>query len=112
MLIHRAQTVFFASVASVAQIVPPDFVIRETELMSVLSFIANTQWHSQTTLNDDIVDPVDLSFDQIYDPALPRPRRSTQKIMKFSGLAITLLEYDKLPSKSYTAFQHPCSRAA
>ena len=27
MLIHRAQTVFSASVASVAQIVPPDFVI-------------------------------------------------------------------------------------
>lgn len=70
MLIHRAQTVFFASVASVAQIVPPDFVIRETELKSVLSFIANTQGHSQTTLTDDIVDPVDLSFDQIYDPAL------------------------------------------
>ena len=70
MLIHRAQTVFFASVASVAQIVPPDFVIRETELKSVLSFIANTQGHSQTTFTDDIVDPVDLSFDQIYDPAL------------------------------------------
>ena len=69
MLIHRAQAVFFASVASVAQIVPPDFVIRETELKSVLSFIANTQGHSQTTLTDDIVDPVDLSFDQIYDPA-------------------------------------------
>ena len=67
MLIHRAQTVFFASVASVAQIVPPDFVIRETELKSVLSFIANTQGHSQTTFTDDIVDPVDLSFDQIYD---------------------------------------------
>ena len=60
---------FFASVASVAHIVPPDFVIRETELKSVLSFIANTQWHSQTTLNDDIVYPVDLSFDQIYGPA-------------------------------------------
>jgi hypothetical protein len=70
MLIHRAQTVFFASVASVAQIVPPDFVTRETELKSVLSFIANTQGHSQTTFTDDIVDPVDLSFDQIYDPAL------------------------------------------
>ena len=70
MLIQRAQTVFFASVASVAQIVPPDFVIRETELKSVLSFIANTQGHSQTTFTDDIVDPVDLSFDQIYDPAL------------------------------------------
>ena len=61
---------FSASVASVAQIVPPDFVIRETELKSVLSFIANTQVHSQTTFTDDIVDPVDLSFDQIYDPAL------------------------------------------
>ena len=69
MLIHRAQAVFFASVANVAQIVPPDFVIRETELKSVLSFIANTQGHSQTKLIDDIVDPVDLSFDQIYDPA-------------------------------------------
>ena len=61
---------FSASVASVAQIVPPDFVIRETELKSVLSFIANTQGHPQTTFTDDIVDPVDLSFDQIYDPAL------------------------------------------
>ena len=49
---------------------PPDFVIRETELKSVLSFIANTQGHSQTTFTDDIVDPVDLSFDQIYYPAL------------------------------------------
>ena len=68
MLIHRAQTVFFASVASVAQIVPPDFVIRETELKSVLSFIANTQALSNN-ITDDIVDPVDLSFDQIYDPA-------------------------------------------
>ena len=56
---------FFASVASVAQIVLPDFVIRETELKSVLSSIANTQGHSQTTFTDDIVDPVDLSFDQI-----------------------------------------------
>lgn len=61
---------FFASVASVAQIVPPDFVIRETELKSVLSFIVNTQGRSQTTFTDDIVDPVDLSFDQIYDLAL------------------------------------------
>ena len=56
---------FSASVASVAQIVPPDFVIRETELQSVLSFIANTQGYSQTTFTDNIVDPVDLSFDQI-----------------------------------------------
>ena len=54
MLIHRAQTVFSASVASVAQIVPPDFVIREAELKSVLSFTANSReqskQHSQTTL--------------------------------------------------------------
>ena len=56
---------FSASVASVAQIVPPDFVIRETELKSVLSFIANIQGYSQTTFTDNIVDPVDLSFDQI-----------------------------------------------
>ena len=61
---------FFASVASVAQIVPPDFVIRETELKSVLSFIANTQGYSQTTFTDNVVDPVDLAFDQAYDPAL------------------------------------------
>ena len=66
----KGATVFFASVASVAQIVPPDFVIRETELKSVLSFIANTQGHSQTTFTDDILDLVDLSFDQTYDPAL------------------------------------------
>jgi len=62
--------VFSASVASVAQIVPPNFVIRETELKSVLSFIANTQGYSQTTFTDNIVDPVDLSFDQIYEQAL------------------------------------------
>lgn len=61
---------FSASVASVAQIVPPDFVIRETELKSVLSFIANTQEHSQTTFTDNVVDPVDLAFDQVYEPAL------------------------------------------
>ena len=61
---------FFASVASVAQIVPPDFVIRETELKSVLSFIANTQGYSQTTFTDNVVDPVDVAFDQVYDPAL------------------------------------------
>ena len=61
---------FSASVASVAQIVPPNFVIRETELKSVLSFIANTQGYYQTTFTDNIVDPVDLSFDQIYDQAL------------------------------------------
>ena len=106
---------FSASVASVAQIVPPEFLIRETELKSVLSFIANTQGQSQTTFTDNVLDPVDLAFGQVYDQALEakaKAIRSTQKIMKFSGLAITLLEYDKLPSKSYTAFQHPCSRAA
>ena len=69
MLIHRAQTVFFASVASVAQIVPPDFVIRETELKSVLSFIADTQGRSQTTFTDNVVNPVDLAFGRVYDPA-------------------------------------------
>jgi hypothetical protein len=37
--------VLSASVASVAQIVPPEFLIRETELKSVLSFIANTHGH-------------------------------------------------------------------
>jgi len=62
--------VFSASVASVAQIVPPDFVIRENKLTSVLLFIANTQWHSQSTFTYNIVDPVDLSLDQTYDPAL------------------------------------------
>ena len=67
MLIHRAQTVFSASVA---QIVPPDFVIRETELKSVLSFIANTHGQSQTSFTDNVVDPVDLDFDQVYDQAL------------------------------------------
>ena len=106
---------FSASVASVAQIVPPEFLIRETELKSVLSFIANTHGQSQTTFTDNVLDPVDLAFGQVYDQALEakaKAIRSTQKIMKFSGLAITLLEYDKLPSKSYTAFQHPCSRAA
>ena len=106
---------FSASVASVAQIVPPEFLIRETELKSVLSFIANTHGHSQTTFADNVLDPVDLAFGRVYDQTLEakaKAIRSTQKIMKFSGLAITLLEYDKLPSKSYTAFQHPCSRAA
>lgn len=53
-----------------AQIVPPDFVIRETELKSVLSFIANTQGHSQTSVTYNVVDPVDLAFDQVYDQAL------------------------------------------
>ena len=61
---------FSASVASVAQIVPPDFVIRETELKSVLSFIANTYGQSQTTFTENVVDPVDLAFDQVYDQAL------------------------------------------
>ena len=61
---------FSASVASVAQIVPPDFVIRETELKSVLSFIANTHGQSQTSITDNVVDPVDLDFDQVYDQAL------------------------------------------
>ena len=53
-----------------AQIVPPDFVIRETELKSVISFIADTQGQSQTTFTDHVVDPVDLAFDQVYDQAL------------------------------------------
>ena len=53
-----------------AQIVPPDFVIRETELKSVFSFIANTHGHSQTTFTNNVVDPVDLAFDQVYDHAL------------------------------------------
>ena len=61
---------FSASVASVAQIVPPDFVIREAELKSVLSFTAYSRDQSKTTFTDNFVDPVDLSFDQIYDPAL------------------------------------------
>ena len=62
---------FSASVASVAQIVPPEFLIRETELKSVLSFIANTQgYYSQTTFTDNVFDPVDLAFDQVYDAAL------------------------------------------
>ena len=103
-----------ASVASVAQIVPPEFLIRETELKSVLSFIANTHGQSQTTFTDNVLDPVDLAFGRFYDKALEakaKAIRSTQKIMKFSGLAITLLEYDKLPSKSYIMFLHPCLRA-
>ena len=105
---------FSPSVASVAQIVPPEFLIRETELKSALSFIANTHGQSQTTFTDNVLDPVDLVFGRVYDQALEakaKAIRSTQKIMKFSGLAITLLEYDKLPSKSYIMFQHPCLRA-
>jgi len=50
--------------------VPPNFVIRETELKSVLSFIANSHGKSKTTFADNVVDPVDLAFDQVYDPAL------------------------------------------
>ena len=61
---------FSASVASVAQIVPPDFVICEAELKSVLSFIANSHEQSKTTFTDNIVDLVDLAFDQLYDHAL------------------------------------------
>ena len=61
---------FSASVASVAQIVPPNFVIRETELKSVLSFIANSHGKSKTTFTDNVVNPVDLAFDQVYDHAL------------------------------------------
>ena len=56
---------FSASVASVAQIVPPDFVIREAELKSVLSFTANSHEQSKTTFTDNVVDPVDLAFDQL-----------------------------------------------
>ena len=61
---------FYNSVANAAQIVPPDLVIRETELKSVLSFIANTHGQSQTSITDNVVDPVDLDFDQVYDQAL------------------------------------------
>ena len=68
---------FSASVASVAQIVPPDFVICEAELKSVLSFIANSHEQSKTTFIDNVVDfidnvvdPVDLAIDQLYDHAL------------------------------------------
>ena len=61
---------FSASEASVAQIVPPEFLIRETELKSVLSFIANTHGQSQTSITDNVVDPVDLDFDQVCDQAL------------------------------------------
>jgi hypothetical protein len=64
------QIVFYNSVANAAQIVPPDLVIRETELKSVLSFIANTHGQSQTSITDNVVDPVDLDFDQVYDQAL------------------------------------------
>ena len=103
---------FSASVASVAQIVPPDFVIRETELKSVLSFLANLHGKSKTTFTDNAVDPVDLAFDQVYDHALEAKAKAIYtKDYKILGLVITLLEYDKLPSKSYIVFQHPRSRA-
>ena len=61
---------FSNRVANAAQIVPPDLVIRETELKSVLSFIANTHGQSQTSFTDNVVNPVDLDFDQVYDQAL------------------------------------------
>ena len=67
---QRAQTVFSVSVASVAQIVSPEFLIYETELKSVLSFIANTHGQSQTTFTNNILDPVDLAFGRVYDQAL------------------------------------------
>ena len=105
---------FSASVASVAQIVPPEFLIRETELKSVLSFTANTHGQSQTTFTDNVLDPVDLAFGGVYDQVLEakaKAIRSTQKIMKFSGLVITLPEYDKLPSKSCIMYPHLCWRA-
>ena len=105
---------FSASVASVAQIVPPEFLIRENELKSVLSFIANTHGQSQTTFTENVLDPVDLAFGRVYDQTLEdkaQAIRSTQTIMKFSGLAITLPEYDKLPSKSYIMCPHLCWRA-
>ena len=77
---------FSASVVSVAKIVPPGFLIRETELKSVLSFIAKTHGHSQTTFADNVLDPVDLAFGWVYDQTLEakaKAIRSTQKIMKF-----------------------------
>ena len=77
---------FSNSVANAAQIVPPDLVIRETELKSVLSFIANTHGQSQSTFTDNVLDPVDLAFGRVYDQVLEakaKAIRSTQKIMKF-----------------------------
>ena len=59
-----------ASVASVAQIVPPEFLIRETELKSVLSFIENTNGQSQSTFTDNVLDLVDLAFGRVYDQVL------------------------------------------
>ena len=75
-----------ASVASVAQIVPPEFLIRETEQKSVLSFIENTHGQSQSTFTDNVLDPVDLAFGWVYDQVLEakaKAIRSTKKIMKF-----------------------------
>lgn len=75
-----------ASVASVAQIVPPEFLIRETEQKSVLSFIENTHGQSQSTFTDNVLDPVDLAFGRVYDQVLEaktKAIRSTKKIMKF-----------------------------
>ena len=77
---------FSNSVASAVQIVPPDLVIRETELKSVLSFIANTHGQSQSTFTDNVLDPVDLAFGWVYDQVLEakaKAIRSTKKIMKF-----------------------------
>jgi len=78
--------VLSASVASVAQIVPPEFLIRETELKSVLSFIENTQGQSQSRFTDNVLDPVDLAFGRVYDQVFEvkaKAIRSRQKIMKF-----------------------------
>ena len=75
-----------AGVASVAQIVPPEFLIRETEQKSVLSFIENTHGQSQSTFTDNVLDPVDLAFGWVYDQVLEakaKAIRSTKKIMKF-----------------------------
>lgn len=75
-----------ASLASVAQIVPPEFLIRETELKSVLSFIENIHGQSQSTFTDNVLDPVDLAFGRVYDQVLEakaKAIRSTKKIMKF-----------------------------
>ena len=95
-----------------AQILPPEFLICETELESVLSFIATTHGQSQTTVTDNVMDPVDLAFEKVYDQALNAKAKATYtKDYEIFGLAIMRLEYDKLPSKSYIMFQHPCSRA-
>ena len=36
----------------------------------MLSFIANSHGKSKTTFTDNVVNPVDLAFDQVYDHAL------------------------------------------